>query len=138
MNCAAAWELEMIAETSMPVIPVEQLLGRFPTFCAPVLKDGDQTLAIGINFWAPQPSSDAELDYVLGDLWAQEAIDFVRDHNEFQFFCAVFNWMGARLFYEERYIGPAERGFVDGIKTRDPGALDRFIATWLQQHSGLN
>ena len=128
----------MIANNPEPVtvggIPVDLLVGRFPTFCVPIPRDDDPTLAIGINFWAPSPIGDAEFDYTLGELHAQEALDFVRDHNEFEFFCAVFNWMGARLFYEERCVGPMERGFVDGIRTRDPGVVERFLMTWHQQH----
>jgi hypothetical protein len=122
----------MVPESCGP-IPVEGL-SHFPTFCTPVLKDDDPALAIAINFWAVNPTGDAEADLFLGDLYGQETVAFIRAHDEPAFLGCVLMWMGARLLDDERCVGPLERGFLDRVRTDCPEAVDRFLMTYFQYH----
>jgi hypothetical protein len=115
-------------------IPVASL-AHFPTFCAPVLKDDDPSLAMGINFWAVEPIGDAEIDYALGDLYGQEAVCFLREH-EPSFLTCVFMWMGARLLDDERCPGPLELGFIERVRTQRPDAIDRVVMDYYRYLPG--
>jgi hypothetical protein len=115
-------------------IPADGLAAVFPTFCAPILKDDDPAMATGINFWAVQPTGDAEADLFLGDLYGQEAVWFIREHTAPAFLNCVLNWMGAGLLDDGRCVGSLERGFLERVQADCPGAIDRVLMEYYRQH----
>jgi hypothetical protein len=139
----------MIAENLESVtvgsIAVDRLRADLPTFCELILKDDDPTLTVGIDFW-PAALNDLLLgdeclsgneraDYELGDLFGQEAVQFMRRHG-FSLFAGVLMWMGARLHRERRCPGPLEHGFLDRVKADCPDAVDAVVMEYFRQHPG--
>jgi hypothetical protein len=133
----------MIAENleSVTVGPmtVERLRADLPTFCEPILRDGDPTMAVGIDFWPASLNDlllgddclpgDERVDYELGDLFGRETVWFIRHRSGPALLGAVLMWMGQRLHIEQRCPGLLERGFLDRVKADCPDAVD-WVVMW--------
>jgi hypothetical protein len=52
--------------------------GDLPTFCALAYQDKNPSVVTWIDFWAVEPCSSVEADYVRGQRYADEAIGHVR------------------------------------------------------------
>jgi hypothetical protein len=135
----------MIAEklesvTTIGPIAVERLRSDLPTFCEPIIKDDDPSMAIGINFWPPKLDellvgvADPQADYELGVLFGDEAICFIRDRYGPALLTVVLMFMGERLYREQRCPGPLERGFLDRIRDDCPDVVDAVVMEHFRQH----
>jgi hypothetical protein len=127
----------MVSENCSP-IAVERLRADLPTFCEPVLKEDDPTMAIGIDFWPATLNDlllgDERVDYDVGDLFGQEAVWFIRHRHSPALLGAVLIWMGFRLHDERRCPGPLERGFLDRVKAECPDAVDWVVMEYFRHH----
>jgi hypothetical protein len=130
-----AWRRQQIERFSVMVaegLRVESLTG-LPACCSPVLSD-DLSKVAGINFWAIEPLGDSELDYVTGECFADDAVQYVRDRGHPEVLTCILMWVGATLHFEERCAGPLERGFIERVLKDYPDAVDRLFMAVYQQH----
>jgi hypothetical protein len=133
-----AWRRQQIERFS--VIAAEGLrvecLTDLPACCSPVLSD-DLSKVAGISFWAIEPFGDPELDYVTGECFADDAVQYVRDRGQPEVLTCILMWMGAALHFEARCAGPLERGFVERVLKVYPDAVERLFMAVHQQHPEL-
>jgi len=113
-------------------IPIEKL-ASLPTFCAPILKDGDPSVAVWIDFWAVEPCGNTDADYERGQFYGEEAIWYAHDHNQPAFIECVMIFMGKKLDDRHRCQSPLESGFFDRVVKDYPDVLDK-ISMRIAQH----
>jgi hypothetical protein len=111
-------------------------LASLPRCCAPVLMNGDPLQVIGINFWVPEPGGDREAEAAMGKFFAEDALQYVRDHPDEEILTSILYWMGAALHFEERCAGPLQDGFVRRVQHDYPDAVDRMFAAVYRQCPG--
>jgi hypothetical protein len=104
-----------------------------PLCCAPVL-DGAQV--IGLNFWDLEPVGDPGADAATGELFAEDALWYVRDHPGTEILTSILYWIGVTLHFEERCAGPLEQAFVYRVLRDFPDAVDRMFAAVYRHHPG--
>ncbi len=85
----------MLSESCRTVIA--DRLAQFPTFCAVVRKEDDPSVVKWIEFWAPKSTGDIEWDDVAGELYGEEAIQYVRNHDKPEFLTCVLLSIGMVL-----------------------------------------
>jgi len=78
-----------------------------------------------IDFWAVKPCGDPAADYARRQRYADEAIRHVRTTRQPVFIECVLMFMSMKL--RHRDAGELEQGFVDGIATDFPHAVDEII-----------
>ncbi len=122
----------MLSESCRTVIA--DRLAQFPTFCAVVRKEDDPSVVKWIEFWAPKSTGDIEWDYVAGELYGEEAIQYVRNHDKPEFLTCVLLSIGMVLHFESRCAGLLERGFIDRVLKDFPDAVDRVFMLVHQHH----
>jgi hypothetical protein len=106
--------------------------GDLPTFCALAYQDDDPSIVTWIDFWAVEPCSSVEADYVRGQRYADEAIWHVRATGQPVFVECVLIFIGIKL--RNRRAGGLEQGFIDRIAEHFPGAMDNVLTRLLQYH----
>ena len=101
--------------------------GDLPTFCALAYQDNDPSVVSWIDFWAVEPCSNVEGDYVRGQRYADEAIRHVRITGQPVFVECVLMFIGIKLRETDRRAGALEHGFVDRIADHFPRAMDNVL-----------
>jgi hypothetical protein len=109
-------------------------LADLPFCCAPVPTEEDSSQAASVNFWDVEASGDADGDYAWGEFLAEDAIRYVREHPGTEILTGILYWMGGALHFEDRCLGPLEKGFVCRVLQDYPDALDRTFAAVYRQH----
>jgi hypothetical protein len=125
---------EGFAPVPVPVLAFADL----PFCCAPVLSSDDQSMAIGVNFWAIEASNDAEADHAYGEFLADDAMRYDRENPGADILSGILYWMGAALHFEGRCTGPLEKGFIYRVLRDRPAAVDRMFAMVYRQQAKLN
>lgn len=122
----------MTAETA-DVLIVDQT-DDLPTFCARAYQDESPSVVTWIDFWAVEPCSSSEADYVRGQRYADEAIWHVRVTGQPVFIECVLMFIGIKLRDRDRRAGRLEQGFIDRIAGHYPDAMDKVLVRLLQHH----
>jgi hypothetical protein len=120
-------------------IPMDRLRADLPTFCVPILKDGDPTIDLWpatLNALRPaEPCLPGDhMGYDLSALFGQETVWFIRNSQGRSLLAAVLMWMGFRVHNEQRCPGPLERGFLSRIESDCPDAVDWVVMDYFRQH----
>jgi hypothetical protein len=108
--------------------------GDLPTFCALAYQDKNPSVVTWIDFWAVEPCSSVEADYVRGQRYADEAIGHVRATGQPVFIECVLMFIGIKLRETDRCAGGLEQGFIDRIAGHFPGAMDNVLMRLLRRH----
>jgi hypothetical protein len=108
--------------------------GDLPTFCALAYQDGNPPIIAWIDFWAVEPCSSVEADYLRGQRYADEAIRHVRVTGQRVFIECVLMFIGIKLRERDRCAGGLEQGFIDRIAGHFPGATDKVLMRLLRHH----
>ena len=109
-------------------------LEDLPTFCAFTYQDGNPPVVTWIDFWAVEPCSSVEADYMRGQRYADEAIWHVRATGQPVFIECVLMFIGIKLREKERCAGSLEQGFIDRIAGHFPGAMDNVLMRIFRRH----
>ena len=119
--------------TSENVLFIDDI-AHFPSFCACTLKEDDPRSVTWIDFWAVEPCSNAEADYVRGQKYADEAISHVRATGQPVFIECVLIFMGIKLRQGNRCAASLEQGFTDRIVRDFPGVMDMVLMRLFEFH----
>jgi hypothetical protein len=114
-------------------VPIEKL-ASLPTFCAPILKDGDPSIAVWIDFWAVEPYGNAEADYERGQHYGEEAIVYMHDYDQPAFIECVMIFMGKKLHDSRRCQSPLELGFFDRVVKDYPDVMEKIFMRIFKHH----
>lgn len=110
----------------VPCAPIGvEYLASLPSFCAPIFEDDDPSQAKWVDFWALKPLGDVEIDHLIGEACAHEAIWYGRQNSQPEFVDLVITWMLFGLIEEGRRPGPLEQSFLNEVRRDDPAAFDR-------------
>ena len=105
---------------------------HFPSFCAFAFREDDPRALAWVDFWAVEPCSNADADYVRGQKYADEAIWHVRSTGQPAFIECVLIFMGIKLRERNRCAGGLEQGFTDRITEDFPGVMDAVLLRLLR------
>ena len=122
----------MTTETAQ-VLVVDRT-GDLPTFCALAHQHENPSVVTWIDFWAVEPCSSVEADYVRGQRYADEAIWHVRATGQPVFIECVLMFIGIKLREKERCAGGLEQGFIDRIAGHFPGTMDNVLMRIFRRH----
>jgi hypothetical protein len=115
------------------VLVVDRSSG-LPTFCALAYQGENPAVVTWIDFWAVEPCSSVEADYVRGQGYADEAIWHVQSTGQLVFIECVLMFIGMKLREKDRCAGGLEQGFIDRIAGHFPGAMDNVLMRIFRRH----
>ncbi len=117
-----------------PDVLIVDRTSDLPTFCALAFRDDDPSVVSWIDFWAVEPCSSIETDYLRGRRYGEEAIRHVRATGQHVFIECVLMFMGIKLRQRNRCAGGLEQGFIDRVAGDFPGATDKVLTRLLRRY----
>jgi hypothetical protein len=105
-------------------IRAQQWVSNLPYFCKPIIDDETSSMN-WVDFWAVTASGDDEFDQFLGELIAEDALDYARRCGQAEFVDLVLVWIAQVTRGEFR---PMEKSFIEHVIRNDPHCADRIMA----------